>query len=158
MNSPMICPEAHVEEGWIDYNGHMNMAYYNVAFDRGVDYLFDQLGIGVAYVESSSASLFTLEAHVHYIGELKLHDAFEIHVQLLDFDAKRIHFVEQMFHVQEGYLAAVSENMVMHVDMNTRRSAPFPDEVQQRLETLMADHAPLDVPPQVGKVMGIRRK
>ncbi len=46
------CPVVEVASEWIDYNGHMNMAYYNVAFDQyGTDYLLDQLGLGLDYVD-----------------------------------------------------------------------------------------------------------
>ena len=56
---PLPCPEQAVEPTWIDYNGHMNMAYYHVAFDRAVDFAYDQLGLGAHYVETAQASLFT---------------------------------------------------------------------------------------------------
>ena len=50
---PLPCPEQAVEPTWIDYNGHMNMAYYHVAFDRAVDFAYDQLGLGAHYVETA---------------------------------------------------------------------------------------------------------
>ena len=37
--SLIVCPEQRVEPAWIDYNGHMNMAYYNLAFDRALDHV-----------------------------------------------------------------------------------------------------------------------
>ena len=35
--APFVSSVMRVEPGWIDYNGHLNMAYYNVLFDRAVD-------------------------------------------------------------------------------------------------------------------------
>ena len=32
----IICPTETVIEDWIDYNGHLNMAFYNVIFDRAI--------------------------------------------------------------------------------------------------------------------------
>ena len=43
-----------VESEWIDYNGHLNMAYYNVLFDRAVDEAYELLGIGHDYLRSAS--------------------------------------------------------------------------------------------------------
>ena len=68
------------------------------------------------------------------------------------------HFFEQMHHRGEGYIAATSEQIGMHVDMASRRSAPFPDEVLLRLEELRDAHAGLEIPAQVGHVIGIPKK
>ena len=38
---------------WIDYNGHMNVAYYTLAFDKALDFFFeDVLGIGPLFAVS----------------------------------------------------------------------------------------------------------
>jgi acyl-CoA thioester hydrolase len=34
---PFVSKPMHVEPGWIDLNGHMNLAYYQVLFDRNFD-------------------------------------------------------------------------------------------------------------------------
>src|SRR6185369_5939287 len=49
METPYLCAPRRVERAWIDYNGHMNMAYYNLVFDQALDQVFDDLGIGAAY-------------------------------------------------------------------------------------------------------------
>ena len=41
-----------VEPQWIDYNGHLNMAFYNVFFDRCVDEVFLTLGLGPDYAKA----------------------------------------------------------------------------------------------------------
>jgi len=152
------CPIQRVEPGWIDYNGHMNMAFYNLVFDRALDHVFDQLGIGADYVRTAGGSCFTAEIHVNYLQELMLDDAILITFQLLDWDAKRLHFFESMYHAGQGYLAATSEQLALHVGMQTRRTTPFPQTVQARLATIMEDHAALPRPAQVGRVIGIRRQ
>jgi len=158
LDSPTICPPHTVIEDWIDYNGHLNMAFYNVIFDKAVDHIFDYLGIGEDYARSGDGSCFILEAHVHYIQEISLDDEVEVHFQLLDFDSKRMHFIEQMYHRSEGYLAATSEQIGMHVDMASRRSAAFPDTALDKLTHLQRAHSVLEVPTQVGHVIGIPNK
>ena len=156
--APAICPPETVIEDWIDYNGHLNMAFYNVIFDRGVDHVYDFLGIGETYTNSGIGSCFTMEVHVHYLQELSLGDEVEVHFQLLDFDSKRIHFFEQLYHCQEGYIAATSEQIGMHVDLATRRSAPFPATAMEKLELLKTAHNSLEIPAQVGHRISIKKK
>lgn len=158
IGAPIICPQQTVIDDWIDYNGHLNMAFYNVIFDRGVDHLFDYLGVGEAYAASGVGSCFTMEVHLHYLQELSLDDNVEVHLQLLDYDSKRIHFFEQLYHCADGYLAATSEQICMHVDMTTRRSAAFQADVLDKLERLLQSHTELTVPDQVGHRIAIPSK
>lgn len=147
-----------VEEQWIDYNGHFNMAYYNVIFDRCGDEAFSLVGLGPDYVRRTNCSFFTLEAHITYLRELHAGDDVRVTVQLLDHDAKRVHYVQEMFHAGEGWLSCVTENMVMHVDMAAKRSSPFPADVLEKIEAMYEAHKSLAVPPQVGHRIGIPRK
>ena len=157
-DAPIVCPLQRVEPAWIDYNGHMNMAFYNLAFDRGLDHVYDLLDIGADYARSGAGSCFTLEIHVSYVQELVLNDPIRIEFRLLDWDAKRLHFFEEMYHADTGVLAATSEQLAVHVDMGSRRAAPFPQAVQERLRAMLGDHGVLPPPPQVGHVIGIPRR
>jgi acyl-CoA thioester hydrolase len=158
VNSPFVCRERPVESAWIDYNGHMNMAYYNLVFDQALDEVFDALGIGAAYVATGAGSCFTVEVHVTYVQEVKLADPLRVAYQLLDWDAKRLHMFASMHHAQEGYLAATSEHLSLHVDMKTRRAGPLPLDAQNRIKEMMDAHRQLAMPPQVGHVIGIQKK
>ncbi len=157
-DSPIICPPTKVASEWIDYNGHMNMAFYSLVFDRAVDAVFNDLDIGAAYVEREQASCFTLEAHICYLNEVSEGDPLEIRFQLLDFDQKRMHYYQEMYHAEEHYLAATSEQMSMHVDMRTRRSAPYPDRVITQLEAMQRAHSSLAYPERAGHAIGIPKK
>ena len=153
------CPVVEVAAEWIDYNGHMNMAYYNVAFDQyGTDHLLDQLGLGLDYVRQTNASTFTLEQHVTYLRELKLSDSILITCQLLDYDSKRLHCFLNMYHADVGFLAATSEQLLMHVNLEIRRSSILPDVAIDKLAAMMLRHQELAKPPQAGHVIGIQRK
>jgi acyl-CoA thioester hydrolase len=101
---------------------------------------------------------FTLEAHITYDQEVKLGDPLRITSQILDWDAKRIHFFHQMYHAEQGYLAATNEQIMLHVGYHTRRSAPWADEVGQRIAIMGNVHRTLPRPPQVGRVIGLQRK
>lgn len=156
--APLEAPIQRVLPEWLDYNGHMNIAYYSLAFDKALDHFFDALGIGWDYTRSGAGSAFALENHLTYLREVHEGDPLRITFQLLGYDPKRIHFIEQMYHAEEGFLSATSEQIAMHVSMETRRAAPFPPEVLDRVIRMRAAHAGLAVPPQVGHVIGLPRK
>ncbi len=149
--APFVSSVMRVEPAWIDFNGHLNMAYYNVLFDRAVDEVYEPLGLGLNYVETRRHSTFTAEVHLRYLRELHADDPVRVTFQLLDFDAKRLHYFEQLFHAEEGFLSATSENMVLHVDMNAKRAVPFPADVAARLARMKAAHATLPVPDGAGR-------
>ena len=149
--APFKSAVMRVEKAWIDYNGHLNMAYYNVLFDRAVDEAYELLGCGLAYLERTRHSTFTAEAHVRYLRELRAGDPVRVTLQLLDFDAKRMHYFEELFHAEEGWLSATSENMVLHVDMTAKKVTPFPDSIAAQLSRMKAAHAHLPVPEGIGR-------
>src|ERR1700682_5446992 len=109
------------------------MAYYNVLFDRAVDEVFELLGCGADYVKSRRQSVFTAKVHVRYLRELHAGDPVRVTFQLLDYDTKRLHYFEQLFHAEEGWVSATSENLSLHVDMTLKKTAAFPKEVTARL-------------------------
>jgi acyl-CoA thioester hydrolase len=147
-----------VEPNWIDYNGHLNMAYYNVLFDRAVDEAFALVGIGPDYVARRRLSYFTAEVHVRYLRELKENDPVRVSVQLLDFDAKRLHFYQELYHATEGWVSATSENLALHVDMQTKRTSPFPEDVFGLLGKMQAAHAKLPRPETAGRRIAMPAK
>ena len=149
--APFVSSLMRVEKAWIDYNGHLNMAYYNVLFDRAVDEAYEALGIGLDYLKQTHHSTFTAEAHVRYLHELHENDPVRVTFQLLDFNSKRVHYFEQLLHADEGWVSATSENMTLHVDMTAKKVAPFPDYVMRALAAMKAAHAHLPMPEGVGR-------
>jgi len=149
--APFVSSLMKVEPQWIDYNGHLNMAYYNVLFDRAVDEAYELLGIGLDYLKTENHSTFTAEVHVRYLRELHENDSVRVTYQLLDYDNKRIHYFEQLFHAEEGWVSATSENMTLHVDMASKKVAPFPPKVLRSLAAMKAAHARLPRPEAAGR-------
>ncbi|UUX49073.1 thioesterase family protein [Nisaea acidiphila] len=150
--------ELTVPRGWADYNGHMNVGYYVVAFDKASDMVLEHLGIGEAYRFAAEASVFVLEAHVTYDREILPGDRLRFTTQFLDHDEKRLHLFHRMYHADDGFLAATNELMVMHMNLKTRRPAPFPPEVGARIVEIMDLQAGLPRPEAAGRVIGIRRR
>src|SRR3546814_18191536 len=96
---------------------------------------------------------FTLEAHITYDREVMQGDPLRITTHLLDFDAKRLHYIHHMYHAEKGYLASTNELISIHIDMRVRRSAPMPADLLDRLAAVRDAHAMLPKPPQAGRVI-----
>jgi acyl-CoA thioester hydrolase len=141
---------------WTDRNGHMNVAYYVLAFDRATDALYDALGIGWSYLDRTGKSIFTLAMNVDYLEEVVAGDKVRIVSRLIDWDCKRIHYFHEMYHATNAYLAATNELLSIHVNMATRRSEPFPPGIRAQLAETKAAHAALPASPQVGRKLAIR--
>ena len=153
-------PVQAIKPHWIDFNGHLNMAYYNVLFDRGMDHFFDAWGLGEAYRERTGSTTYSAEAHVKYLRELHLDDPVQVRLRLLDYDAKRIHTFAWLHHAEEGWVAATCEVMTLHVDQtapNGPKVAPMPETITQALATTAEAEAPLGAVEEAGRPMAIRR-
>lgn len=157
MTFPFTSPPMQVREEWTDYNGHLNMAYYHLLFDRAVDAALVPLGLGPQVAAETGASVFTAQAQVHYLRELRAGDSVVVDTRLVAHDAKRLHYVQTMRRVGDDIVAAVSENLVLHVDLTTRRVSPFSPAVLARIAEAVTAHADLPLPRQVGRRVGLRR-
>ncbi|MDH3350143.1 MAG: thioesterase family protein [Gammaproteobacteria bacterium] len=142
---------------WIDVNNHMNVAYYVLAFDRGVDALWSRFGITDEHIREYQSSTFAVESHVIYRRELKLDDPFVVTAQVLAFDEKRIHQFQRLYHAGEHFLAATAEWMNLHVDLATRRVAPWPTTILEDIHKVAGAQGEWPYPHEAGRQMRISK-
>ncbi len=140
-----------VREDWIDVNDHMNVAYYVLAFDYGIDTLWDRIGITSDHIRRNNSSTFAVDCQVTYQREMKFDAPYIITTQVLAYDEKRIHQFMRMYHAEESYLAATSEWMNLHVDLNERRVAPWPQRVFDRIGLFVAGQGEWPYPDEGGR-------
>ena len=143
-----------VKPDWVDYNGHMNLAFYVLAFDKATDNFYDQLGIGLDYRAEQDSSMFTLGINVDYLREVFQGDELLIITQLLAVDKKRLRYIHQMYQGGDDNPVAVNECLAIHVNMNSRKSEPFPGVTQARIDETMASHQDLPQPVSAGRRLG----
>jgi acyl-CoA thioester hydrolase len=155
--APFVSSVMRIEPQWIDYNGHLNVAYYNVLFDRAVDEVYELIGLGPTYLKQHGHSTMVAETHVRYLRELRESDAVRVSVQVLGSDAKRIHLFEKLLHATENWVSATCESMTLHVDMTTKKVAPFPDSVLRLIERMKTAHAALPRPEGAGRSVKMTR-
>jgi acyl-CoA thioester hydrolase len=153
--APFVSSVMRAEPDWIDENGHLNMAYFNVLFERAIDEAFELLGLNAAYYEKGEGTIFVGEAHLRYRREVHVTTPVRITLQLIDYDAKRLHIFLEMRHASEGWLAATSELILLHVNPKTRKVAPFPPDILAAVQIMSAAHSALPEPEGLGHKIGI---
>jgi acyl-CoA thioester hydrolase len=143
--------EGEVLPEWIDYNGHMNLAYYTVLFDQATDLLFDALGLGLDYRRTTRMGTFVAETHNRYERELLVGARVRVATQIVAADEKRLYLAHEMFAMGGGKRAATQELMFLHVNLVARRVTPFPEDLHARVAAAAAAHVQLPRPDWVGR-------
>ncbi|HEX9770985.1 MAG TPA: thioesterase family protein [Kiloniellales bacterium] len=147
-----------VDPGACDYNGHMNVGYYLLAFENAARAFFRYVGLSQAYRERTNHALFVSETHLTFEREVRAGDPLRFATQLLGATAKAIDVMHFMYHADSGQLSATNEVMYLHVDLEGRRIVPFPAEARAHLRRIEAAHAHLPRPPQAGRRIALRRR
>jgi acyl-CoA thioester hydrolase len=143
--------EGEVLPEWIDYNGHMNLAYYVVLFDQATDLLFDELDLGLRYRRDTGKGTFVVETHTLYESELLVGARVQVKTRILGSDDKRLHLAHEMFEAGGDKRAAAQELLFLHVDLVARRVCPFLPELRARVAVWTAAHAALPRPAWTGR-------
>ena len=148
---PLSIHTDRVKPEWIDYNGHMNDGYYVVAFTYATDALQNFVGLDQKYREQSGCSIYTAEAHLQYLRELKVDTRLRFSTYVLGVDHKRLHILHAMYNADQNYLAASHELMLLHVDQQLGKTTPFPRQIHQALSALYEKHRQLQTPVASGR-------
>ena len=153
---PFLSSVKTVLPEWIDYNGHLNMAYYNVLFDTGADEAFAEMGFGPDYAATRKMTTYSADFRLRYLREIHEGDRVRVGFHLLDTTNKSFHFCQWLLH-EDGWLSATGEGVGLHVDMTGPNVAPYPADVAAKVEKMRADHAKFAAPDFVGLPLGLRR-
>ena len=156
--TPIILSEKRVLKDWIDYNGHMNVAFYTLAFDNSLDeFLENTLGIGETHASHNQQGPFVLQAHYHYLKEMSLDEKFNVRLLVVDCDEKRMHLCLDIFSVKQKKIIAVSETVLINVNLAIRKTEKYPTWALKRLEDLKNTHAHSNFPSVLGKPIGLKK-
>jgi acyl-CoA thioester hydrolase len=147
-----------VRPAWLDYNGHMNVAYYVLVCDHASDAVMDWLDLGRRYRERTGGSIFAVEAHLTYDSELRGGDPLVVESLALEGGPKKLRLFHRLLHAQTGVQAATKDVLLLHVDLASRRVVPWPAAGLARVEALVAAHGRLPRPPEVDRTVGAPRR
>lgn len=158
MPPSVVLPAYHdtVRAEWVDYNGHMRDAFYLLIFSLATDQLIDLIGLPDAQRKARRRSIYTLEAHLNYLHEIKQGAPVRVDMRVLGCDAKRLHVYFEMFSGARAEPVAAGEQMLLHVDTSGPRAVAFDPDVAQRVRALADAHAALAAPKFAGRSIGLR--
>ena len=157
VDTPLDIYRCQVIQEWVDYNNHMTEAAYLTVFGWASDVLFQFIGVDDAY-RAAGSSFYTVETHIVYEREAALNDSLKITTQILDFDAKRLHFNHEMFDHETNDRLSTCEQMLLHVDSKAAKSSPIKTPVAVVLKAILSSHRKLAIPPEVGRIIKINHK
>jgi acyl-CoA thioester hydrolase len=140
-----------VRPEWVDYNGHMNVAFYVLIFDHATDATLDRLMLGEEYRRQTACSVFVGEMHVTYRQEVLEGDELTVATRLLASDDSRLVLFHEMFCPRFPAPLASNEVLCVHVDLDTRRAAPWSVAAGETLARVLASQAQLPAPKQAGR-------
>ena len=156
--APLEIHTATVLPEWIDYNGHMNVAYYVLAFDYATDAFLDYIGLDRAYKARNNVTTFVADMNVTYVQEVVEGDPLRFTTQLLEFDSKKFRYFHCMYHADKGYLAATNELLSLHIDLSNRRVGEMGEKITYKLQNILDSHEKLPIPENAGRVLGMRKR
>lgn len=154
ISAPIQTVHRAVPLDWVDYNGHMNEARYLQAFGDATDRFMEIIGCDAAYI-ASGGSYFTAETHIRHLDEVRAGANIHINTICLAGAGKKLHLFHEMY--AHDTLLASGEHMLLHVDLETRKSSPPAPHIATRLGEIAAAHEALERPSGIGQAIGLRR-
>jgi carnitine 3-dehydrogenase len=145
-----------VRPEWIDYNGHMTDSRYHQVFGDAMDVLYRRLGVDESY-RAAGHMFYTVETHNTHRAELRTGELYDVTSRVLKVDAKRLHVMHSVHRARDRALAATGEQMHLHVNTASGKTAAMPEAMRHALEQLHAAQQAEPLPPEAGRAIGAPR-
>ena len=113
---------------WTDYNGHMNLAFYILVFDKGAEKILSKFKMGEQSAKTTKRSTMAVESHTTYNNEVKENEEVNVYLSYFDHDKKRLHYKLEMYEKSKNILSAATEVVSLYIDLNIRKVAEFENE------------------------------
>jgi|TARA_B110000977_G_scaffold187327_1_gene254299 acyl-CoA thioester hydrolase len=157
MSSALQTLQTPVIKDWIDYNGHLNDAYYLVIFTQATDALQNHLGLTLEHIKHTGETLFTVETHLAYVQQVGLGEVVTISSKILETDSKRMRIFHSMFNEQNQLLATV-EMLLICYNLQAKKVTNFSDMMLQSLVNFDAQYGQLPWPAAAGKGITLKKR
>ena len=113
---------------WVDYNNHLNMAYYVLIFDQALEVILEKFKMGANSAKKNQRSTMVVETNTKYISEVKENDEVDIMLTFFDHDKKRLHLKLEIIEKKTRKISASIEWLSLYVNLETRKVAEFEEE------------------------------
>ncbi|MGA9747290.1 MAG: thioesterase family protein [Nocardioides sp.] len=138
-----------------DVNGHLNVRHYTGIASEGLDESLVAQGIPQNWPATGHAC-FSAEHHLTYLAELRTGDKMSTRVRMLGRAERAAHALVYLLDESHQRLSFVMEEILLHIDMETRRTAPWPGDVAAALDARISEDAALPWEPDVSGSMSLR--
>jgi len=129
---PTAVSQGTVKDDWIDYNGHMNMAYYVQCFEETSDFLLEHMNLGYRYAIEEQKGVFVIKCEINYRKEINLNEDFIISLEDLICKGKKLTVGLKMLNVGSETIADY-QILNLNVDLQTKKSVPFSQMITSQL-------------------------
>ena len=132
LSLPIKVSQGTVKEDWIDYNGHMNMAYYVQCFEESSDFLLEHMDLGYRYAIEEQKGVFVIKCEINYRKEINLHENFIIYLEELMCKGKKLIVGLKMVNENNETIADY-KILNLNVDLETKKSSTFSPKIIAQL-------------------------
>ena len=132
LSLPIKVSKGTVKEDWIDYNGHMNMAYYVQCFEESSDFLLEHMDLGYRYAIEEQKGVFVIKCEINYRKEIDLHKNFIISLEELVCKGKKL-IVGLKMSNENNETIAEYKILNLNVDLETKKSSNFSPKIIAQL-------------------------
>lgn len=146
-----------VKPEWVDYNGHLRDAFYMLIYSLATDAFMDRIGLDDATRRARHRTIYTLEAHVNFLREIKEGAQVRIEALVLAHDAKRVHLYMEMFEGESQEPVSASEQMLLHIDTSAEpKATAFDEDIAGRIAACCTSDA--SEARYAGRVIGLPKR
>ncbi|MGB1251801.1 MAG: acyl-CoA thioesterase [Candidatus Promineifilaceae bacterium] len=133
-----------ITEDQLDALGHLTFGAYQALFGVAWWAFNDAVGLGEAYAQAHHGGIFALESHMTFLAEVNLGETVSIRLRVLGIGRKKLHHIFFMLNETTGRVASLSEGLGAFANLQTRRLAPWPDDITANLNALYLPTTTLD--------------
>ena len=136
----MLLKSFSVKQEWVDYNDHMNMAYYVLIFDQALEVALEKFKMGESAAKDLNRSTMVVETNTKYLREVKQGEEIDIHMTYFDHDKKWLHIKMEMIEKSEKKISANIEWISLYIDLNQRKVTEFEEEKLKLMDKFIEDN------------------
>lgn len=128
---------------WQDRNGHVNVQYYLSLYELGGYDVLEEIGLAKDYFEQTHYGLFDFEHHLSFRAEVHVGDKVSTYNRIMTMHRKRFHGMYFIVNDTRDQLACTIEYITAGVDLQSRRTREFPEQLYQGLLPIVQRHQAL---------------
>lgn len=152
---PAYCSQV-VPSPYEDINGHLNIRHYVGIASEGLDESLVPLGIPQQWPNIAGKAVFSAEHHLTYLHELRAGDRLSARVRLLGRSERAGHVVVYLLDDTHERVSFVMEEIFLHVNLEDRKTAPWPEDVAEAMDARIAEDEKLSWKPELSGAMALR--